>query len=77
MQDQDHVVCPDCNAVNRPPVVRLAKLNTDAEQQIAARYGICSIPILILFRNGEEVARQPGAMGAADIERWVRSNIAA
>ncbi|MGB5332302.1 MAG: thioredoxin TrxC [Woeseiaceae bacterium] len=56
------------------PGVRLAKLNTDAEQAVAAQFGIQSIPTLALFRNGREIARQPGAMGAADIVRWVRAN---
>ena len=55
------------------PQVRLAKVNTEAAQNLAARYNIRSIPTLALFVNGREVARQPGAMGAADIVRWVRS----
>lgn len=55
------------------PHVRLAKVNTEAVQNLAARYNIRSIPTLALFVNGREVARQPGAMGAADIVRWVRS----
>jgi thioredoxin 2 len=55
------------------PEVRLAKLNTEAQQDIAARYGIRSIPTMILFRGGREVARISGALGAADIVRWVRS----
>ena len=56
------------------PAVRLAKLNTDAAQDIAQKFRIQSIPTLAVFKNGREVARQPGAMGAADIVRWVRSN---
>ena len=54
------------------PHVRLAKINTEEEQALAARFGIQSIPTLILFRGGREVARQPGAIGAQDIVRWVR-----
>ena len=53
---------------------RLVKLNTDAEQDIATQYGIRSIPTMIVFENGKEIARQSGAMGAADIVRWVRQN---
>ena len=56
------------------PGVRFAKLNTDEAQATAAQYNIRSIPTLALFRNGQEVARQPGAMGAADIVRWVQSH---
>ena len=61
-------------AATLEPEVRLAKLNTEEEQAIAARFGIRSIPTLALFRNGREVARQAGAMSAADIVRWVRAN---
>jgi thioredoxin 2 len=57
------------------PRVRLAKVDTEAESALAARYGIRSIPTLALFRGGREVARQAGAMGAADIVGWVRSNL--
>jgi thioredoxin 2 len=57
------------------PHVRLAKLNTENEQAIAARFGIQSIPTIALFRGGREIARQPGAMGAGDIVRWVQSHI--
>jgi thioredoxin 2 len=58
------------------PAVRVAKLNTDEEQAIGARFGIRSIPTMMLFRGGREVARQSGAMMAGDIVRWVRSNLA-
>lgn len=55
------------------PEFRLAKVNTEDEQQLAARFGIRSIPTLALFRNGREVARQAGAMDAGSLMRWVRS----
>ena len=55
------------------PRMRLAKLNTEAHPAIAARYGIRSIPTMILFRGGQEAARISGALGAADIARWVQS----
>jgi thioredoxin 2 len=58
------------------PGVRFAKLNTDEAQGTAARFNIRSIPTIALFRNGREVARQPGAMSAADIVRWVKASIA-
>jgi thioredoxin 2 len=54
--------------------VRFAKLDTENAQATAARFNIRSIPTLALFRNGREVARQPGAMAAADIVRWVQAN---
>ena len=55
------------------PGMRLAKLDTEAHPAIAGRYGIRSIPTMIMFRGGQEVARVSGALGAADIARWVRS----
>jgi thioredoxin 2 len=61
-------------AVQLEPQVRVAKLNTDAAQNVAAEYGIRSIPTLMLFKSGREVARQAGAMGTGDIIRWVRGH---
>lgn len=63
-------------AIALEPEVRLAKLNTEDEQQIAARFNIRSIPTMILFKAGREVARQSGAMSASQIETWVKSQLA-
>ena len=57
------------------PGIRVAKLNTEDEQMIGSRYGIRSIPTMVLFHKGEEIARQSGAMMAGDIVRWVQSQI--
>ena len=57
------------------PGVRLAKVNTEDEQAVAAKYDIRSIPTLIAFRSGREVARQSGAMDASALARWVRSAV--
>ena len=57
------------------PNVRFAKVNTESEQQLGAQFGIRSIPTLIILKNGSEIARQPGAMGADDIIRWIQSHI--
>jgi thioredoxin 2 len=61
-------------AAQLEPHIRVAKLNTEDAQAIAAQYQIRSIPTLALFRGGKEIARQPGAMGAADIVRWATSH---
>ena len=53
------------------PRVRLAKVDTEAEQGLGAQFNIRSIPTLALFKGGREVARQAGAMPAQDIVRWV------
>ena len=57
------------------PHVRLAKLNTEAVSQPSSQFNIRSIPTMVLFRGGKEVARQSGAMGSADIVRWVQSHL--
>ena len=55
------------------PQVRLAKLDTEAHPQVAAPHHIRSIPTMVLFKGGSEVARISGALGVADIVRWVRA----
>jgi thioredoxin 2 len=62
-------------AAQLEPHMQLAKVNTEEAQQLGARLQIRSIPTLALFVNGREVARQPGAMGTADIVRWARSQL--
>jgi thioredoxin 2 len=57
------------------PKVRLAKLNTEEAQQTAARYGIRSIPTLVMFRGGKEVARQSGAVDANTLVNWVKGHL--
>ena len=57
------------------PFVRLAKVDTQAQQALGARFGIRSIPTLALFLEGKEIARQPGAMNAAEILRWTATNL--
>lgn len=54
------------------PTVRLAKVNTEEAPELGSRYGIQAIPTLVLFREGREVARQPGAMGLPQIVQWVQ-----
>jgi len=55
--------------------VRVAKLDTEAQPEVAARYGIRGIPTLIAFRNGREVARQSGAMDLHALLRWIRASV--
>ena len=59
-------------AAQLEPAVRLAKVDTEAQPALGSRFGIRSIPTLALFRDGREIARQAGALGAADIVRWTR-----
>lgn len=62
-------------AAQLEPRVRLAKVNTEAEQALGAQFNIRSIPTMVMFEQGREVARQPGAMGAAHIVQWVQANL--
>ena len=55
------------------PACHLAKVNTEQEQALAARYGIRSIPTVAVFRHGREIGRQAGAMDAVTLMRWIRS----
>lgn len=51
--------------------MRFAKLNTEAEPALAARYGIRSIPTLALFRQGREIDRVSGALSAPQLRAWL------
>jgi len=53
------------------PRLRLAKVDTDAQPQLSQRFGIRSIPTLVLLRDGREIARQPGALSAAQLRQFV------
>ncbi len=61
-------------AAQLEPRFRLIKINTEIEQNLAARMRIQSIPTLAIFRNGQEVIRQPGAMGLSDLVNWARAH---
>ena len=58
------------------PRLRFAKVDTDAEQNLAARYHISAIPTMILFRGGRELARHSGAMPAGALRSWIEQNLA-
>jgi thioredoxin 2 len=53
------------------PMVRFAKVDTDAEKEVANHFGIQSIPTLSLVRNGREVARVAGVLYPGDLRRWL------
>ncbi len=61
-------------AAQLEPQFRLIKINTEVEQNLAARMRIQSIPTLAIFKNGQELIRQPGAMGLSDLVNWARSH---
>lgn len=57
------------------PDIRVAKLDTEAEQVIAAEFGIQSIPTIVLFHEGREVARQSGAIPLHSLLAWVHQHL--
>jgi thioredoxin 2 len=63
-------------AAELEPEIRLLKVDTEAHPELAARHNIRSIPTLILFQNGSEIARQAGAMDAESLRSWLRRNAA-
>ncbi|MFS8137377.1 MAG: thioredoxin TrxC [Thermomonas sp.] len=64
-------------AAQLEPRVRLAKVDTQSQPTLGQQFGIRSIPTLMLFAQGREIARQAGALGTADIVRWTLANLPA
>lgn len=60
-------------AANQLPQVVFAKIQTDKYEQAAAPYNIRSLPTMVAFKHGKEVARQSGALPSDQIVRWVKS----
>ena len=61
-------------AADYSPGLLVAKVNTDAAQHLAGRFGIRSIPTVALFRRDREIARQSGAMPRAQLRQWLASH---
>ena len=59
------------------PRLRLLKIDTEANQAAAAQYGIRSIPTLMLFKRGKELARVSGAMNETQLQQWVSQQLTA
>lgn len=64
--------CPPCRAMN--PIIeslardfKVCKVNVDKNQQLAARYKISSVPVLMIFKDGEVAARHVGLTPEADL----------
>lgn len=60
-------------ALELEPRLRFAKLDTEAQQQVGGEWSIRSIPTLIVFKGGQEVARQSGAMPLLQLKQWLMS----
>jgi len=70
-------MAPAFEAVARriEPKARLIKVNTEEAQGLATRQGIRSIPTLVIFRGGREVARTSGGMDVGALENWIRRSL--
>ena len=55
--------------------VKIVKLNVDESPNTAAKYGIMSIPTLMIFKNGEMAARQIGAAPKQKLEQWITTSV--
>lgn len=55
--------------------VKIVKLNVDENPQTAAKYGVMSIPTLMLFKNGDLASRQVGAAPKAKLEQWINTAV--
>ena len=53
--------------------VKFAKLNVDDNQEVSSKFGVMSIPTMIIFRGGNEVDRAVGARPKEDIRKWIES----
>ncbi len=57
------------------PEVRFAKLDTENSPATSQSHQVRSIPTMVLYRGGREIARQSGAMGSAQISAWLRGQL--
>lgn len=55
------------------PQARLAKVDTEAHPQLAAQFGVRSVPTLVIIKSGRELARQTGTMNRSQFQAWVKS----
>jgi thioredoxin 2 len=62
-------------AQERSTSLQVGKVNTDEQPELAARFNIRSIPTLILFRDGQELARQSGAVDFGRLARWLDASV--
>ena len=74
-----HAVAPVLDKIveEQAGELKLVKVNIDEEQELAQRYGVMSIPTMILFKDGEPTAAVTGAMPKAAIERALGLGVAA
>ncbi len=60
-------------ATDRQGSLKVAKVNVDENQELAAKFAVRGIPTLLVFKDGEVAAQKVGAAGKTDLESWVDS----
>jgi thioredoxin 1 len=55
--------------------VKIAKLNVDENPGVAGKYGIRSIPTLMVFKDGKQVATKIGASAKSELSRWINASV--
>jgi thioredoxin 1 len=55
--------------------VKIAKLNVDENPGVASKYGIRSIPTLMVFKDGKQVATKTGAGPKSELSRWITASV--
>ena len=54
--------------------VNVVKINVDDEEDLARRFGVMSIPTLVLYKDGKEVSKSVGFMSLSDLQDWISAN---
>jgi len=62
-------------AEEKSDVIIIGKINVDENSQTAAKFGIRGIPTLMLFKNGDAIGTQVGALSKNDLEKFIIDNI--
>lgn len=62
-------------AADKAGEIAIAKVNIDENPMAPSKYGVRGIPTLLIFKDGEEVSRQVGAMAKSKIEEWINSTL--
>jgi thioredoxin len=72
-----HAIAPSLEAISEELAgkVKIVKLDVDADPAVSTRYGVRSMPTLMVFKNGEPTAMQVGAVPKSRLSDWIKSAI--
>ena len=69
------MIAPEIEAIAAEGKVKVGKVNVDEQAQLANRYGIESIPTVLIFKDGKEIARHVGGCEKQDIADFCKANL--